>query len=391
MIFGAGSSQCDKVEDFLFWGVITSKGVTRGPGLGGGARVHTLAHAQGWVFKLVTKEIEIVSIVASSKTAVRRWRVICEPGGKKLKQTKLGYGKRNPRFNNGSKYQHSHYNDWHRGDERDLNDDYSADSYAKTDVVGRAASYSVATRESHCLLGLAHPDGHGPASRANMVLVAVGTATVGGRRGPAKSCKWRYQYYYRDNGRNRGQSVDLAELLPACLGAPDPTLLELFSGTQKKQTISKKGITTIEEWVVSFNAYIAVVAKKHPNRVVQVGIPYAQLQRRLSSWLQLTTVMKDLETSVETLITVMYSYMYTLTSTLGMIVSLPSCSWCTCFLRHDVKLTVTELFTSPRYVQSTCMWHVHAYGCIAYTAAFSLMWESDFALIKDMCKSQATV
>ena len=57
--------------------------------------------------------------------------------------------------------------------------------------------------------------------------------------------------------------IDLEELLPAHLGAPEPTLLELFSGHRKKHPITKKCITIIEEWVLCFNAYIAVVAKKH--------------------------------------------------------------------------------------------------------------------------------
>ena len=38
----------------------------------------------------------------------------------------------------------------------------------------------------------------------------------------------------------RDEYVDLAELLPVRLGAPEPTLLELFAGHQKKQPISKR-------------------------------------------------------------------------------------------------------------------------------------------------------
>ena len=65
----------------------------------------------------------------------------------------------------------------------------------------------------------------------------------------------------------RDEFIDLAELLPARLGAPEPTLLELFSGDQSKWNKSKKAITTIEEWILCFNAYIAVMAQKQPNRV----------------------------------------------------------------------------------------------------------------------------
>ena len=65
----------------------------------------------------------------------------------------------------------------------------------------------------------------------------------------------------------RDQYLDLAELLPVRLGAPEPTLLELFSGSQNKTARAKKGITNIEECVPCFNAYIAIVAQKRPERV----------------------------------------------------------------------------------------------------------------------------
>ena len=65
----------------------------------------------------------------------------------------------------------------------------------------------------------------------------------------------------------RDEYIDLAELLPARLGAPEPTLLELFSGNHNKRTRIKKNITTIEEWVLCFNAYIAVAAQKRAERV----------------------------------------------------------------------------------------------------------------------------
>lgn len=63
-----------------------------------------------------------------------------------------------------------------------------------------------------------------------------------------------------------GEYVDLAELSPVRLGTPEPTLLELFAGNTK--TRSKKGaITSIEAWVVCFNAYIALIAMRRPDRV----------------------------------------------------------------------------------------------------------------------------
>ena len=75
----------------------------------------------------------------------------------------------------------------------------------------------------------------------------------------------------------RDDYIDLAELLPARLGAPEPTLLELFSGSQNKPARAKKSITTIEEWVLCFNAYIAVVAQKRPERVSDL-LAYSSLR-----------------------------------------------------------------------------------------------------------------
>ena len=55
------------------------------------------------------------------------------------------------------------------------------------------------------------------------------------------------------------------ELSPARFGTPESTLLELFSGNSKAR--SKKGaITSIEAWVVCFNAYTALVVNRDPKR-----------------------------------------------------------------------------------------------------------------------------
>ena len=63
----------------------------------------------------------------------------------------------------------------------------------------------------------------------------------------------------------RGEFIDLDELLPARLGAPGPTVLDaLFQGEKAKP---KKNISTIEEWVLSFNTLISVVAMRNQEQV----------------------------------------------------------------------------------------------------------------------------
>ena len=79
------------------------------------------------------------------------------------------------------------------------------------------------------------------------------------------------------------------------LGAPEPTLLELFSGSQNKPARAKKSNTTIEEWVLCFNAYIAVVAQKRPERVLDL-LAYSSLIVKASRdyeetpWLTISTI-----------------------------------------------------------------------------------------------------
>jgi hypothetical protein len=61
-----------------------------------------------------------------------------------------------------------------------------------------------------------------------------------------------------------GEYIDLQELLPARLGAPTTTVLEALL---KPDKATKKGITSIEDWVVCFNTYVSVVALRNPERV----------------------------------------------------------------------------------------------------------------------------
>ena len=58
----------------------------------------------------------------------------------------------------------------------------------------------------------------------------------------------------------RGEYIKLDELLPACLGAPAPTVLDVLLH-------GKKNISTIEDWVLSFNTFISVIAMRTPEQV----------------------------------------------------------------------------------------------------------------------------
>lgn len=62
-----------------------------------------------------------------------------------------------------------------------------------------------------------------------------------------------------------GEFVELSELLPCRLGAPELTLLDLMSGRDKPKEARK--ITNIQQWVVCFNSFTSVMAVRHPERV----------------------------------------------------------------------------------------------------------------------------
>jgi hypothetical protein len=63
----------------------------------------------------------------------------------------------------------------------------------------------------------------------------------------------------------RGEYIELDELLPARLGAPGPTVLDVLLHSDKAKP--KKNISTIEDWVLSFNTFISVVAMRTPEQV----------------------------------------------------------------------------------------------------------------------------
>ena len=65
-----------------------------------------------------------------------------------------------------------------------------------------------------------------------------------------------------------GEFVELSELLPCRLGAPELTLLDLVACRDKpKEESIKRKITTIQQWVVCFSSLISVMAVRHPERV----------------------------------------------------------------------------------------------------------------------------
>ena len=63
----------------------------------------------------------------------------------------------------------------------------------------------------------------------------------------------------------RGEYIELDELLPSRLGVPSPTVLDVLLQWDKAR--SKKSITTIAEWVLSFNTFISIVAMRAPDQV----------------------------------------------------------------------------------------------------------------------------
>ncbi len=68
--------------------------------------------------------------------------------------------------------------------------------------------------------------------------------------------------------------IDLDGLLPTRLGAPEPTLGDLIAGD--KQHKEKRGISCIQEWVTCFNTFMAVLALRKPERVVDL-LAYSSL------------------------------------------------------------------------------------------------------------------
>ena len=63
----------------------------------------------------------------------------------------------------------------------------------------------------------------------------------------------------------RSEFIELSELLPSRLGIPQPTLLDVLAPKQ-----SVKQISSIEEWVMCFNSFLAIMAMKHPGKIKEL-------------------------------------------------------------------------------------------------------------------------
>ena len=63
----------------------------------------------------------------------------------------------------------------------------------------------------------------------------------------------------------KGEFIDLNELLPSRLGAPELTMWDLLGKSEKPK--APKKIETFPQWSLCFNTYISVHVMKHPNRV----------------------------------------------------------------------------------------------------------------------------
>ena len=63
----------------------------------------------------------------------------------------------------------------------------------------------------------------------------------------------------------KGEYIDLKELLPSHLGAPEPTVFDLLGKSEKVRP--KKNISNIQEWSICFNTFMAIVAMRQPERI----------------------------------------------------------------------------------------------------------------------------
>ena len=77
----------------------------------------------------------------------------------------------------------------------------------------------------------------------------------------------------------KGEYIELRELLPSQLGAPQPTILDLFGKAEKPR--QKKEISSIQEWILAFNALVVIIAQRQPERVPDL-LAYSSLITRAS-------------------------------------------------------------------------------------------------------------
>lgn len=94
------------------------------------------------------------------------------------------------------------------------------------------------------------PPAEGPSASSEAVVVSRTLPPI-----PAKLVDrvWRKEY------------VEMDLFLPSKLGAPEPTLGDLVAGERKKR--EKRAINSVQEWVMCFNSYMAILLQKEPGRV----------------------------------------------------------------------------------------------------------------------------
>ena len=63
----------------------------------------------------------------------------------------------------------------------------------------------------------------------------------------------------------RNEFVELHDLLPARLGTPEPTILDVL--TRPDSAKPRKEIKNIQQWALCFNSYTTVLAQKQPERI----------------------------------------------------------------------------------------------------------------------------
>ena len=63
------------------------------------------------------------------------------------------------------------------------------------------------------------------------------------------------------------QFVDMQDLLPAKLGASEPSWSDLVEAARGKSSKKGKAINSIEQWVTCFNTYMIIMAMKKPERI----------------------------------------------------------------------------------------------------------------------------
>ena len=70
----------------------------------------------------------------------------------------------------------------------------------------------------------------------------------------------------------KGEYIELRELLPSQLGAPQPTVYDLLTRGEKPR--QKEEITSIQEWILSFNALIAIITARACTRSLSLQIAH---------------------------------------------------------------------------------------------------------------------